>query len=104
MSVLDDLVNGGLIVGVEAVDDVAAQWLEDGRRHLEAAIPEARHRYHLSVREQMMDNIQSRIGVGVGREESCHIGYGVAGGDKRRLWISLTLDLTQSHTGREGVA
>lgn len=37
MSVLDDLINRGLIEAVQADDAVAAQWLEDARRHLEAS-------------------------------------------------------------------
>lgn len=37
MSVLDDLVAKGVIEAVEVDNDVANQWLDDARRHLDAA-------------------------------------------------------------------
>ncbi len=37
MSVLDDLISKGLIEAVETDHAVAGQWLQDARRHLEAA-------------------------------------------------------------------
>ena len=37
MSILDDLIKRRLIEAVETDEAVARQWLEDARRHLEAA-------------------------------------------------------------------
>jgi HEPN domain-containing protein len=37
MSLLDDLINRGLIEAVETDETVATQWLQDARRHVKAA-------------------------------------------------------------------